>query len=402
METPLHIAYLAPGWPPGRFANGITTYVGHQRRELQALGAQVSVFTNQQSPEAREDEGVLPVRRTWAMRLRARLRDGDAAATPLRWSEAIAAAVRRRHAERPIDLLEMEESFGWCADVQARLPLPVLVKLHGPAFLTQPTEDADALALRIDAEGRALARMRHLCAPAAATLRATHVRYGLATPGHVLRNPIAADPALPLWSAARAQRATLLFVGRFDRVKGGDFLLDAFARLRMCRPGLRLVFVGPDIGIAGADGRRVPLADHAQRLLGDGWREIVQATGALPRERIEALRCDAAAVLVCSRWENQPATALEAMLQGCPLLSTDAGGMPELIEHGVTGLLYRAGDIEDFCARAGELLDDPVRAAALGAAARAHVRRAHDPRRLAEQALTLYRRLRSGVPETVT
>lgn len=402
MDTPLHIAYLAPGWPPGRFPNGITTYVGHLRRELQALGVRVSVFTNRPPSQAGDHEDVLPVRRTWAMRVRGRLRGGDAPATAaLRWSEAIAAAVKRRHAEQPIDVLEMEESFGWCADVQARLPLPVLVKLHGPAFLSQPTEDLEALATRVEAEGCALARMRHVCAPSAATLRDTRARYGLALPADVLPNPIAADATLPLWSAAQAQRDTLLFVGRFDRHKGGDFLIEAFARLRARRPGVRLLFVGPDIGIVGADGRRVSLAAHAQRWLGDAWRESVEPLGALPRERIEALRCRAAAVLVPSRWENQPATALEAMLQGCPLLSSDAGGLPELVEHGVTGLLHRAGDVEQFCERAIELLDDPARAAALGAAARRHVLQAHDPRRLAEQALALYRRLRSGAPQAM-
>ena len=53
------------------------------------------------------------------------------------WGKAIAATVREVHERDPMDVFEMEESFGWCADVQMRVPVPVVVKLHGPEFLTR-------------------------------------------------------------------------------------------------------------------------------------------------------------------------------------------------------------------------------------------------------------------------
>ncbi|MDE0204718.1 MAG: N-acetyl-alpha-D-glucosaminyl L-malate synthase BshA [Candidatus Tectomicrobia bacterium] len=78
-------------------------------------------------------------------------------------------------------------------------------------------------------------------------------------------------------------------------------------------------------------------------------------------------------LLVTSRYESFGLVALEAMACGVPVLATRVGGVPEVVEHGRTGLLYTPGDSAAAVDLAGELLTNPMRHLAMRSAA---VRRA--------------------------
>jgi glycogen(starch) synthase len=123
---------------------------------------------------------------------------------------------------------------------------------------------------------------------------------------------------------------TFVFAGRLVPAKD---LSVAIAALRHV-PTARLVIVGdgPErgrlealIAEAGLDGRAVLM-------------------GALPRsEAIDWLRAGDAAVL-SSAWENFPHAAVEAIAAGTPVLATAVGGVPEVIQTGVNGILVPPGD----------------------------------------------------------
>jgi glycosyltransferase involved in cell wall biosynthesis len=110
----------------------------------------------------------------------------------------------------------------------------------------------------------------------------------------------------------------------------------------------------------------------------------------LPPDQIYALRARSFITVIASRWENQSYTALEAMLQGCPVVSSDAGGQSESIEDGVSGLLAKAGDADDLSRRIKSLLDDPRRAQMLGQAARRYVQMHHSAPTVVSQTLQVY------------
>ena len=67
--------------------------------------------------------------------------------------------------------------------------------------------------------------------------------------------PYAAPLTTKSWSLNEADPRLILFVGRFDRHKGGDLIIDAFARVLLEVPDARLWFVGPDRGYIDANGR---------------------------------------------------------------------------------------------------------------------------------------------------
>jgi glycosyltransferase involved in cell wall biosynthesis len=182
----------------------------------------------------------------------------------------------------------------------------------------------------------------------------------------------------------------LLFVGRFDKRKGGDVVLRAFTRLLAVNPDLTLVFVGPDRGVSGPDGTMTSFEEMRTMLFPGAAAARVDYRGRLPPEQIYGLRTQALVTLIASRWENQSYAALEAMLQGCPLISSDAGGQGEFVVHGVTGLLYPPESVEELVDRVQRLLDDPKGAAALGRRAREYALQHHSPAEVVDQTLGVY------------
>ena len=163
--------------------------------------------------------------------------------------------------------------------------------------------------------------------------------------------------------AARAypHGSTLLYVGRLEHVKGVHVLLRALPIVLAAAPAARVVIVGD--GPARADLARLA----ADLGVGDAvsFRGWLAADDLLPEyER-------ATAVVVPSVWpENFPTVALEALGVGRPLVGSAVGGIPELIDHGTSGLVVPPDDPPALANALLRVLLDPAAARAMAAAAR--------------------------------
>jgi glycosyltransferase involved in cell wall biosynthesis len=396
----MHIAFFSPAWPLAKSHNGIVTYVHWMKLALEREGHRVSVFTfDCVDPEP----NVYPVSRRPPVlrRLARRLARG---LTARRSSEldvfdlsaAIAAAMQRVARGNPIDIIEMEESFGWCADVARRTSLPLIVRLHGPAFLSLDEGELETPSARskIEREGLALRACPVVTSPTQRTLTQTIERYRL-RPRHSLHivNPLAMHADAPLWRLERCDRNMILFVGRFDLRKGADVALTAFRTVLKTHPHAKLTFVGPDIGLPSPGGGRIRLEQYCHSLFPVGLRDRVDYRGPMANQEIAKLRAQALVTVVASRWENPGYTMLEAMLQGCPLVCSDAGGCPESVIPGITGRLAKSANPDDFAAQLCATMDDPRSAQRVGEAARQLVLAKHSPDRVAAASMELYERI---------
>jgi len=116
--------------------------------------------------------------------------------------------------------------------------------------------------------------------------------------------------------------------------------------------------------------------DDALQLL--GWRRDVPALmGALD------------VAVLTSRWEGLPRVCPQAMAAGRPMVAPAIDGIPEAVEHDVSGCLYPAGDWRRAAEQVSELLADPQRAGRLASAAR-HAAAAFDERLMVSQLEALY------------
>ena len=289
----------------------------------------------------------------------------------------------------------MEEAFGWASWARRKVAIPVVVRLHGPWFLNGPLQgapDDDTFRRRVREEGESIRTADEVTAPSRDVLERTRSYYGLELEGAaVIPNPMPSVPAERRWRPEGCDPGLVLFVGRFDRHKGGDLMIDAFAEVAREFPGVRLCFVGPDLGVSGGDGVRWGLADYVRdRIPGALESGRVEWLGQQPSTAVAKLRRRARVTVVCSRYETFGLTATEAMAHGCPLVATRTGALPEVVRDGVDGLLCRPDDPSDLARAIGRLLADPDLAARLGERAAEECGNRYHPAVIAGQLMEHY------------
>ena len=155
---------------------------------------------------------------------------------------------------------------------------------------------------------------------------------------------------------------TLLFLGHLLRDKGVYDLVRAFALIAPKFPRARLVLGG--IGDLEAVKQLTAQLEIAPRVSCPGW---------LDAERKAAAFAGSLVFLLPSYAEGMPMALLEAMSWGLPVIATPVGGIPQVVEHEVNGLLIAPGDIQACAAQMERLLGDPALRERLGSAARARI-----------------------------
>ena len=168
-------------------------------------------------------------------------------------------AVKRVISERGIQLFEMEEAFGWARWVRNVVSIPICVRLHGPWFLSNTeygAPDNSEYRRRVAKEGRSIAEADAVTAPSQEILERTRAHYGLSLEeAEVIPPPVPPVPLAARWRLEDCDPNLVLFIGRFDRHKGGDLIIEAFSRVLREMPEAKLCFVGPDRGFQPDDGR---------------------------------------------------------------------------------------------------------------------------------------------------
>lgn len=149
----------------------------------------------------------------------------------------------------------------------------------------------------------------------------------------------------------------VMHVSNFRPVKRVRDVVGIFARLnRSVRARLLLVGDGPD---------RPEATDEAERL---GVADRVIFLG--KQDSVAELMACADLLLLPSASESFGLVALEAMASGVPVVATRAGGIPEVVDEGVTGHLGEVGDVEAMAEAAVSILRDPAKWSAMSHAAR--------------------------------
>ncbi len=400
---PLSLAYYSPGWPLDAAPNGIVPYVHAMTEELRRVGHRVTILSLD-SARGTPDEVWSLRREVQATNRLGRVLDAltyrfsFAAGMNRQAVRVLTAECRRLAALGWLDLIEMEESFGFARGLQKNIDLPVVVRLHGPWFLNglyvKPSE-REANPSRIRDEGRAIGDAFAVISPSRDVLERTRAYYGLPlADAEVVPPPSTRVPPEDRWRAEDCDLELILFVGRFDNHKGGDLVIEAFAEVLRRHPRARLRFAGPDRGFLDEAGRTWTIEEFVRDRLptGDAAGQF-QWLGVQSASSIHDLRRKAGLVVVASRYDNFPNTVTEAIAAGCPLVGAQAGGIPEMIQDGVNGLLFRAGDARHLAAQVCRLIEDRGLAARLGRQAGLDCERRYSPEKIAKDMESSYLRI---------
>jgi phosphatidylinositol alpha-1,6-mannosyltransferase len=170
-------------------------------------------------------------------------------------------------------------------------------------------------------------------------------------------------------SAANGDRKVLMTVSRLVPRKGHDTVLRALPQVLEQLPDAiyRIVGTGPELPRLQALSRQLQLDQH------------VEFYGQVSDSERERLLSECNVFVLATRetptdFEGLGIAVLEAMQKGKPVVVTRAGGVPEIVDHGRTGLVVEADDPETLARAMVDLLQDPVRASAMGRNAESVVR----------------------------
>ncbi len=154
----------------------------------------------------------------------------------------------------------------------------------------------------------------------------------------------------------------ILMVGILRRVKSHETAFAAIQQVRKIVPDVRLLLAG--------DG---PLDGHLRKAAAEmGLQAAVQFLGF--RDDVADLLLAADLFLLTSTSEGVPQSVAQALALGRPVVASNVGGVPELIQHQRTGLLFPAGDAAAAAALIRRVMADPSEARKLGETGQAHVR----------------------------
>jgi starch synthase len=198
--------------------------------------------------------------------------------------------------------------------------------------------------------------------------------------------PVADDLSL---APAPLDVPVLLCIGRHSLVqKGFDVALQALPAVLRHIPAARLV-------IAGDGPDRQALEQQATAL---GLSAQVAFPGRVQPADVAGVVRSCTLMLVPSRFEPFGLVAAEAGACGRACIASRVGGLAEVVEDGITGLLVPPEDPQALAEAACTLLADPARLAAMGRAAHERVRRLFRFERFAQDYEALYHRLASAAP----
>jgi glycosyltransferase involved in cell wall biosynthesis len=197
-------------------------------------------------------------------------------------------------------------------------------------------------------------------------------------------------PGVPMTEpSATREPWTIGAAGRLVPIKGYDVLLEAFAGLRARHPAARLEIAGegPSRSDLESQARSLNIVDAVTFL---GWRTDLQA-----------LMSRWAVFVQPSREEALGVAVLQAMASGSCVVASDVGGLPEIIQAGVTGVLVSPANVHALMSALAELLQRPDRRQSLGEAAWWHAQQFSESR-FAAGIADVYRDLLLPRPDAAT
>ena len=359
----MKICFLTTDFPPT--LGGVASHAYELARALVLLGHEVTVLTSRVPGTAGEEMlagiRVLRPRMPWQrpfynMWLRHALRSH---------LKAHPTDIVHVHGMRPL-----ESTRG--------LTVPVVFTNHTSGFLKRLEKPARVYR-------RLLSRIRHVAlvlAPSEELCEATRT-IGYPGPVRFVSNGVDTDRFYPREAPARSE-PVLLLARRL--VEKNGVLVFAEAIVAMRQQGFKVLIAG--------DGDQRPAMQAIFE--GAGIADRVTFLGGVPNTEMPAIYAAADVSVLPSFYEATSITGLESMACGKPVVGTRVGGIPFLIEEGVSGLLVPPGAPEAMAETLDAIVADPVRRKSMSRAARERAVARFDWRVIATETVAAYQDILSG------
>lgn len=423
-EKPLRVGLVSFEYPPFH-GGGIGTYAGIMSRWLAQAGHEVHVVANgwgesfapinggpdlpdgltvhrirafdreyePLAPHDRLDDPLGNVARVWEK--------------ALFWSFLVAEELSRINTQHGLDVVEFPECFAegytalkWRESGVGLVGLPMCIHLH------TPIQDHTELNLartyeswyrrRVMMEEYCITQADRLASPSRSLADIVTTRLGLDEQLHpcdIIPYAMDLDGVTRHNGSGQNGDAELLFVGRVEPRKGVRDLVDAAVQLLADRPGLTVHFLGKDCLAGEAPGSMIKFL---RTRIPAGLQDRFVFEGLRPRDEVLRRYSSAAACVFAAPWDNFPFTCFEAMAGGACIVASDQGGMAEVIEHEVSGLVFEARNVPALASTIRRALDEPALAERMRANAVNRVAAVCEPEKIVRRRVEHYRKTING------
>lgn len=403
----MRIAILSYEYPPDTGFGGIGTYAYYQARALAKIGHDVHVFAGATKNGVfhSEHEGVKVTRCKREGVVHGML--DDARKKRAWWfqnrittSADAFSVLAKEHARRPFDFVEAPECGADALVSSTLLPIPTAVRFHSPAALIMQiyvTPKIDRV-MTAFAEQIGINQASVLTSCSQFLADEVTAKMGETDPIHVIPNGI----DVPLFDRDEGidvharfglpkDKKIIFFANRMEERKGIHIVQEMVQQTLAKYPDIAFAFAGRDL-FGYMEKRILPwVRDHQ---LQDRFFYL----GQLDLPAVRAVLKKSSIFLIPSLWENCPYSCIEAMTAGRAIVSSDCGGMPELVRDRQTGLLARNGDPASFVRALQEMIEDDRLRERCGASARAEVEQRLTDVAIARRSVEVYQAHLDGKP----
>jgi len=186
------------------------------------------------------------------------------------------------------------------------------------------------------------------------------------------------------------EKRRIICIGTLSRIKGCTTVLEAFYLGVKRSPDL---FKQAELVYIGGGPLAAVLKSRAKEY---GITESVRFRGSVAHEKILYEMEKACMLVVGSRMDTSPNVITEAHAVGIPVIGTNAGGIPEMIDYGRDGFVVPVDDADTMSQRMEFLLNDMKRCAEMGRSGRNKIRKLNDPSRVADDHIAFYNEILAG------
>lgn len=345
----MNVCLISQEYPPETNWGGIATYTKLLAIQLASLSNKVAVISLAEGEESvTVDNGVTihrvcrKPREKYSEKCLNELKVQDHFL--LNFGKRVQEKIQELHDIEAFDVIEAPDTCAQALFTFATIKGPLkITRLHTPFFLIRHFNgipDTEDHLLRDLLEEKQFLLSDIITSPTNALAEVVKAKWGYKSiqviPNFISTSHLNENPGLYLKELDG--KAYLLYFGRLQYLKGVTFLADALPEILEQNSFLQFVFVGNDSVYD-----TVSMKELIRSKL-DHYIDRIVFIDNISREFLVPIIRNAKLVVLPSLWENFPYACIESMLLGKPVIATNVGGFPEIIEHGKEGFLCAPGD----------------------------------------------------------
>jgi len=309
-----------------------------------------------------------------------------------KYRKAIANEMHKILDSEDIDLIESTDAFAEIIFFKQKkyFGIPLIVRLHTPLsvgeLFDKNVPEFVRRIIRIP-ERKQLLKASHLSVPSKAgqTLFRKEMFLGNRAIRHIPNPP---PNNLKIKEIKTNDRKNIVYIGRITRTKGIPFLMKTIPLVLKDYPTATFTLIGGDAGNPEGFEEKVR---WLKEMLPSEYRNSVNFTGFLEFEQFTSYVEDAAVAILPSLFDNFPYVCLELMSFGKAIVSSDQGGMVEMLDNGNCGKLFTPPDHVKFAKQIIELLKDTDMRKNLGKKAQERLQTFYNKDKIMSETVAFYR-----------